>query len=210
MKNCCGTLLCVMLAVTAARAEVLSPITDATDDAIDTYHEGGPLLDLTRTAVSYSPDNLHFELDFATPIRPTSDAAPESLLGLIYLDLDQDPTTGAPPPHDHFSPPWTPVPIGAEFAIQIDDSDDPGFGRLVRFTEFDGRPIALEFSEQGVSGSIPLEILDGDDGVANFVAIVGTRFQPTDATDVLGVSRAVPEPTTLAGLALAALLVRRR
>ena len=60
----------------------------------DTFGFGTPQLDLESIGGTANNDNLNIRLDFFTPIAPPSSFLPESVVGYIDLDLDQDPATG--------------------------------------------------------------------------------------------------------------------
>jgi hypothetical protein len=189
-------------------AQVQSPVIDPKGDAIDPFGAGPPLLDIDAVDLRYDAAHLHFEMTFHTPISPGSRMQPDSLVGVLELDLDQTNETGDPPLQNSFSPPFPSLDIGVDAYLFLDDSGSPGLLPLVDKTGLLGE-IKADFGEMSVSGSIPLEIL-GDNGRVHYSGIIGTFNQPTDAMDAYGISVMVPEPASLLLLTASALLLGRR
>lgn len=183
-----------------------SPVIDPLGDVADLGF-GGPLTDLASIHLWHTATDLHFELSFHTPIAPMSAGAPESLFGYTELDVDRNPSTGFAPFQNAYGV-FDVVSFGTDFAINHNDAGHPG--RFEIIDVFNG-PVGLvdvAFTAFGVSGAIPLSWLGASDGVVDFVTIVGTPMQPTDATNWVGTS--VPAPGAAVALLGAAALGGRR
>jgi hypothetical protein len=188
----------------AAAAIAPSPIQDAQGDALDAFDAGPPLLDIDALDLRFDAAALHFSMTFFTEIAPPSSGEPNGLVGVIELDLDQNSSTGRPPVQNMYSPPFASLGIGVDaLIVMFEEAASPGM-----FAVFDDQMASLGtvpamYTPTSVSGSVPLAML-GDDGIADFVAIIGTVPQPTDAMDAVGTSVPVPEPGAFALAALSA------
>lgn len=189
-----------------SRGENFSPVIDPLGDVADLGF-GGPLTDLESISVWYSATDLHFALSFYTPVAPTSAGLPESLFGYTEFDTDQDPTTGFAP-FQNFYGVFDVVDFGTDFAISHNDTNHPGRFEVVDVNSGPVGLVDVAFTQFGFSGAIPLAWLGMDEGVVDFVTIVGTPLQPTDATNVVGTS--VPAPGAAALLVLGASMASRR
>jgi hypothetical protein len=190
---------------------VNSPVVDPMGDAQDTFGAGPPLLDIDTISVSYNATDLMFSMTFHTPIAAPSEALPESMGGLFEMDLDLNSLTGAPPLQNAFSPPFAMLDIGADFILDLfSEAVHPGFVDL--FPIGPGVPalVPVTYTDFSVSATIPLSALNDDDGELFFTTIIGTFPQPTDATDVVGLSVPAPGAAMLLGFGALASTRRRR
>ena len=206
-------ILALMLAICAAPAIATADYVDDFGDAQDSFGVGGPLLDIDSLSIQFDSTTLYFDMLFHTPISPTSAIADNSVIGAIEFDTDQSDETGVPPLQNGFSPPFATLGgVGVDFLLILDDSASPGSYILAdsfqNFLEF----VPVSFTSNGFSGQIPLSSLGNDDGLINFTTTIGTIPQPTDATDSVATSTAIPEPTGTALILFAGVLgsVRRR
>jgi serralysin len=102
----------------------------------DTFGFGTPQLDLESIDGVANNDNLNIRLDFFTPIAPPSSFLPESVVGYIDLDLDQDPATGISSFQSGNAPPdQQGGPLGDEAFIDL-FSESSGLVNLVSTTDF--------------------------------------------------------------------------
>ena len=97
-----------------------------------------------------------------------------------------------------------------DFILTLDDSATPGSGALFDFGMNFLTSVAFDFGPNSLSGQIALSDLGGDDGLVNFTTTIGTGPQPTDATDSVGTSTAIPEPSAVGLIVSAGLLGMRR
>ena len=200
----------------AAAALVASPpamgnLIDAFGDAQDTFGAGPPLLDIDTMFMLYDASFLHFEMTFHTPISAPSFFQPDGVVGLLEFDTDQNAATGLPPIQNSFSPPFDFLIAGIDFVVALfTEIDHPGFVDVFDSNFRIVDTVRITYGPMSFSGSIPLASLGGDDGIMDFTTTIGTIPQPTDATDVVGTSKLIPAPATLALLGLAGLTMGRR
>ena len=196
-----------------APAMATADYVDGFGDAVDSFGAGGPILDIDSLSIQYDSTSLYFDLSFHTPISAPSAGSSDSVTGVIELDTDQSDETGIFPIQNGFSPPFAILnDVGVDFLIVLDDSATPGSGFLADANLNFINSVALTYGPNSVSGHLPLSDIGNDDGLLNFTTIIGTSPQPTDATDSVGTSTAIPEPasaTVFGAFAIAGLLRRR-
>ncbi len=205
------TTLTVLLAgTTLAQAQVVSPLVDPSGDAQDMFGQGDPLHDIDTVHVWYDDDNLYFLTTFYTEISAPYDNDPTTgVYGFLELDVDQDSATGTTEIfHNTF---FGPADMGAEFFLDFNftDGNHPNQVAVCDYNLPD--PIGLAevvYGTDYIEGVVPLNLLGGDDGLVHFAWIAGSGSQPTDGTDVYGIS--VPAPATLALLSLGFVTAPRR
>jgi len=185
------------------------PVFDAFGDAIDTFGEGAPLLDINMLQVTYDATDVEVTMTFYTTIAPASAELPESVTGLIEFDTDQDASTGVSPLQNEFSPPFAELSFGTEFGCDlVSEVWHPGFIDIVDAWTFDVvATVPISYTDTSLRFSVPLDAIN-DDGRLDFTSIIGTEFQPTDAMDVVGQS--VPGPSALALLSIAGAVAARK
>jgi hypothetical protein len=192
-----------------AHAGEPGPIFDPFGDAIDTFDEGSPLLDIDMLDVRFDATDLHVTMTFYTPIAPASAELPESIVGVVELDTDQNSATGQSPFQHDFAPPFADLDFGTEFICELfSEIAHPGYIDILNTSNFDlVATVPIHYTETSLQFSVPLHAID-DNGRLDFTSIIGTEFQPTDAMDVVGQS--VPAPSALALLAGGAAFGARR
>lgn len=147
----------------------------ATDPVGDTFGVLDPQIDITEVSVEYTATDLLVEFEFTTPITPADSGQPNALFGGFDLDLDQDPMTGIPPLADFFCPLTSGlgsegfVDFGSVVGSTIDVVTDMSMGTGT-----------VNFTPRGVRVTVPLSVLNGDDGMLDIVAVLGTGPEPTD------------------------------
>ena len=211
----------LLLLTTLAPSMLSAQYVDAVGDSQDLMGLGGALHDIDTVNVHFDSSNLFFEVLFLTPISAPSTGNADAVIGVIELDTDQLVTTGIPAIQNMFSPEFGNINgVGTDFLLLLDDSMSPGQGSLLDSGEFLD-PISslisfvpLVYGPNSISGQLPLSDLGNDDGLVNFTTIVGTNFQPTDASEGVTTSTAVPEPSNglllLSAIAPAFLTRRKR
>jgi hypothetical protein len=196
------------------------------DPAGDVFGAGPVRPDIISTDASFNSFNLTFTVMFGGNISPASAFAPDSILGFIDVDTDQNPLTGAAPWINAFIPalvPGPPVSLGDEYFVDLgSEMLHAGFVDIVdALTSNTAGTVPIAFSATSFSIDIPLSVLGNDDGLLNYAVLIGTFNEPTDRapngdTPLVSVDPpSVPEPGTLslAGIALGSLLLaakRRR
>ncbi len=184
-----------------AEGTVLSPVMDPEGDAMAVLGAAPPLLDIDTLDVRYSATDLNFSMTFFNSILPPSSGSLDALVGVIEFDVDQDMLTGIPSLQNAFSPPFAMLGSGIEYVIDLfSEVAQPGF---VNITDMNGLlqgTIPVTYTDNSISGAIPLSLLGNDDGLVDFAGVIGTVTQPTDAMEVVGTSIAVPEPGSFAML----------
>lgn len=116
-------------------------------------------------------------LDF-TPSTPMSD-----VVGYVFFDTDQDPSTGLPPSDLAGKPTQD---IGVDYFADLFSIHDPNpVVYIVDASTFEGIPVPVTIEGQTVSFDVPLEAVGGDDGTIDTAMVLGNFDQPTDwAPDV--------------------------
>lgn len=173
-----------------------SPIVDPLGDATGVLGGPPPFLDIDTIDVTYDPlgRNLFFSMTFHTPIAPFSAGRPESLIGILEFDIDQNAATGQAPIQNQFSPPFASLRTGVDVIVILAD-ERQALLEVIDLNRGTVGEVKAIFGPMSLAGSLPFEWIRNDDGIVDFTAAVGTLVQPTDAMDVVGYS--VPEPSTL-------------
>ncbi len=207
-----GAICGMAAAALVASSPAMGQLVDAFGDAQDTFGAGPPLLDIDAMFMLFDASFLHFEMTFHTPISAPSFFQPDGVVGLLEFDTDQNAATGLPPSQNFFSPPFDFLVAGIDFVVVLfSEIDHPGFVDVADTSTMKVvDTVAITYGPMSFSGSIPLASLGGDDGILDFTTLIGTFPQPTDATDVVGKSKLIPAPATLALLGLAGLTMGRR
>jgi hypothetical protein len=187
------------------------PILDPPGDAAPS---AGSFFDIESVDLVSDGVNLTFTLTVfpgpATPPLPPSSGDPLALAGAVEFHVDQDAATGDVAYQDLLRPSigHPPSGLGVEFAADLfSEAVNPGFidivaptiGGLVVGT------IPITYMPLGLTCTVPLALLGGDDGVLSYGVIIGDVVGPIDAAPG---TQVVPEPSTiwLLGLGLASWL----
>ena len=108
----------------------------------------------------------------------TADTPMSDPVGYVFLDTDQDPTTGVPA--EDFSGLPT-QDVGMEYFVDlfaIHEPDPVVF--IVNVETFDAVAVPATIDGQSVLFDIPLDAIGGDDGNINTAMVLGDFFQPMD------------------------------
>ena len=142
-------------------------IDDPDDDAIDSP-------EITSVLGGSDSVEMSLQLDFAEP--------PGELGGYVFLDVDQDPTTGLPADALFGLPTQD---VGMEVFADVFEALD-GTVLLVDALSFELiAEVPAEVDGSSVRFDVPLELLGDDDGALNVAMALGNFFEPTDwAPDV--------------------------
>ncbi len=206
-----GAICGMAAAALVASSPAMGNLIDAFGDAQDVFGAGRPLLDIDTMFMLYDASFLHFEMTFHTPISAPSLGQPDGVVGFLEFDTDQNAATGLPPLQNFFSPPFEFLIAGLDFLVALgSEARHPGFVDVFDSNFILVDTVSITYGPMSFSGSIPLASLGGDDGILDFTTTIGTFDQPTDATDVVGKSKLIPAPATLALLGLAGLTMGRR
>jgi hypothetical protein len=189
-----GVGLSFLLSASPAAADLI------TDPTGDTFGVGSPQLDIVSFSGERTSTAFVFKVNFLGPISPASAFAPNSVVGFIDLDTDQNPATGATPFINIFGPP-PPINLGDEFFIDIgSESFHPGLVDVVNaLTNIPTGQAPISFTSNGFTISVPFGLLPGANTSINFGVIVGTFNEPTDRAPngSTPATTTVPEPTSL-------------
>ena len=202
----------------------------------DTFGFGPVQLDIINVQGDYSAGTVTITVTYSGLIAPPSAGAPNSVIGFIDLDTDQNPATGGnlsfggPVPGGNswinlflgLVPPPT-IALGDEFYVDLlTETLHAGFVDIIRTSDdANNGTVPIVFAGASFSLSIPFAVLGGDDGIINYGVLTGTFAEPTDRapngdapfTTTLSTAP-VPEPASLAiwsvGLVAAGLARLRR
>ena len=108
----------------------------------------------------------------------TGDTPMGEVGGYVFLDVDQDPSTGLPAEAIFGLPTQD---VGMEYFVDIFGIHDPEpVVYIVNVETFEAFAAPASIDGQRVTFDIPLETIGGDDGYINTAMVVGDFFQPTD------------------------------
>ena len=133
----------------------------------------GGAIDLVAVRAGADSEEITMELVYA------SDADAQEAVGLVFLDVDQDPDTGEPPEFFSGDPAQD---VGLEYVVDFFFAHEPD--PVVLIVDALTFEIVAE-TEARVEGDtlgfdVPLEAIGGDDGFVNTALVTGDFFQPTD------------------------------
>ncbi len=142
----------------------------------DPIGDANGAVDIGSVSGGSDGNEISMQIDFSesTPMNQA--------VGVLYLDTDQNPSTGLPP-EAFFGLPTQDV--GMEYFIDLFSAPD-GFGYLIDTNtfEFVGE-IAVETIGQSYRFDVPLGLLGGDDGFIDVDMVMGDFDQPSDwAADI--------------------------
>lgn len=179
----------LLIPVVAAAQPTSSPVTDGQGDAFDIFGFGPPFHDIDTIDVTFSATHVHFLATFHTTIAPPSAFAFNSVYGALDLDTDENGSTGLAALQNGFSPPLPSVGIGVDYYVDIGSEEfHPGFVDVISSAFVITAIVPVVFTSDTIAVDVPLSALGGDDGSMRFALLAGSFFQPTDASNGVGVS----------------------
>jgi hypothetical protein len=155
---------------------------DAPNDTLaNALRNPAPAIDLVSMTGRYSPGWLTLTLRFRQPVVSQVPLLANSLHALIQLDLDETSSTGIAPSVNAAGGSAT---QGVDATISTDA--DATTALLLRGNVSTGR-VGVQYLGDSVVISVPLALLDNDDGNMTITATVGTRDRATDIAPNSGV-----------------------
>lgn len=152
------------------------------DPVPDTFGVGP---DLREVSAASDSANLTVTLVFNGPVSPPDGAEPNPLAGMIDIDLDQDPATGAFLPFDGLLSPAERAGIGPEFRVNLDTYNSAAHSAAIEeaaSSVYVGEAPVL-FNGNVVTVTVPLVLMGGDDGRVNIAVLVRAPIEPV-ASDI--------------------------
>lgn len=146
-------------------------------------------------------------LDFYDEVAAPSAFSPQSVVGYLDIDLDQDPTTGVQSNISRLHPNGASG-LGVEFYVDLfSERFSPGYAEILDALTAEVVGLAtVAYGPKRVTVDIPLSALRGD-GVFNYGVIIGDYL---DMSDIASPRTMVPEPSGVAVASAACLLAARR
>lgn len=145
------------------------------DDPVgDTFGSGKVQNDIVEFSAAYDANNLYLGMAFADPISPPGSGQPNELAGFVgEFDIDQDPGTGIPGGNVSIFCPQS-VNFGVDYFL--------GCGTCFIYNEnyVPLVPIEGTYGADRADYVIPLSAIEGDDGILDTAAVIGTPSEPTD------------------------------
>ncbi len=143
--------VCTLVATTTATAD--------SDPLGDTSNQGtGVQLDIVLIDAVPSATDLVISVEFAQPVLPPSADAPNSVFATIYIDSDENPSTG--------------FAGGAEFQVETgSELIHPGKALVANERSPEIGTAPTSFSSNRFEVRVPLSLIN-DDGAVNYLVIV--------------------------------------
>ena len=157
----------------------------------DPQGDTAPQHDIGLLDLAVVQDELLIRVEFSDEITPTDAGGPNSVGGFIELDVDQDEDTGdtGGPVRDFC--PQDPN-LGAEYVVNLFLYDSvSGTAPLEPSNEGPAEEVQVSFEPRALTVTVPLTLLEGDDGTVSVAVVVGTSLTgaPSDcAPDGSGAS----------------------
>lgn len=167
-----GTIVVLPPAVQASRT-----VADPLDD---TFHTGGLQWDLTALTVSRDTGGITILLDFSSDVVSPTSGDSSAIVGVVDLDVDQDPATGALSLVDEIRTDSGRTGMGVDAEIVLFSyAPDSSVVVIGPHATVGGR-VKPVFQGHRISIRLPRAMLDNDDGNVNAAAIIGRLGRPTD------------------------------
>ena len=173
-----------------------SPVDDPEGDAFDVFGCGAPLHDIGTVEAAFDGVQLNVSIQFFTTIAAPSSGSPNVVFAAFEIDIDQNPATGIAPLQNCFAPPFANLTMGDDYIVDLfNEASHPGMIDILEVSTLSiAGTVPVVYTTDSISFSIPLDILGGDDGLADFTFICGTFCQPTDAQQVVGITVSEGDP----------------
>lgn len=150
------------------------------DPAGDTVGEEEVQIDITEVTAYQTSEGVTIIVRFAEPVRPPGEKAPNSVVGFIDLDLDQNPATGYTSAIDYYT--GVTSGLGLEGAVSMWEHS-PATNSVPIYGTGDVSIAGgtMVFLQDGHTVRFNLNLRQlNPDGLLNFAIIVGTWAEPTD------------------------------
>ncbi|MDA8431750.1 MAG: IPTL-CTERM sorting domain-containing protein [Nitrospiraceae bacterium] len=169
---------------TQAALKVPAALKDAITDPIgDTFGAGAVQPDITSFSASFTGSALVISITLSNAIDPTN------FVGLVDLDTDQNPATGATPTVDLYSP-YTSQ-LGDEYLLSFDAANAQA--SLSRTSDATMTAVPSSVSGGTITFTVPASDI-GSPRAVNLATVVGTQPEPTDAAPNGGFITASAQP----------------
>jgi Ca2+-binding RTX toxin-like protein len=148
----------------------------------DTFGYSSQQLDLKSVNGAVDKSNLTLTFNFFNSISPASYYQDNSVTGTIYLDLDQDASTGTPLYSREFLPKQeAEISLGYEVSLDLySESYQPGLVSLFDENYLTIGQVPISYEENSFQIEIPLALLE-DDGAVDYSATVGGNYDLSDS-----------------------------
>lgn len=155
-----------------------------------------PAHDIRTTSTRYAPGWLIMTFRFGGTVVHASESAVNSLFGYLELDVDENPATGEIPLSNVFG---ANAQIGVDVAVLLFGPETSTVPVFTTFNVIDGEIglVPVKFDGDSVTVYLPLEKLNGDDGMLEAVMAYGTLDRPTDVAPNDGAFLARPADGTI-------------
>lgn len=180
MKSISLKTFIICLFVSGFLLTVTSPLLYAKivqDLANDTFSANAVKIDILSIDVESDSQYLYMTCTFASPVFETDTGDPFDLFGYIDLDVDQDATTGTTALSDFYNGSSE---IGMDYYLELMPDAQPGIIALKNSNAKFIDDIPIVFNENSFIVTIPLNVLDNDDGFVNYTAFFGDAGGPDD------------------------------
>lgn len=192
--------------LTCAALPAGTPGTSESDPVADTLPNPSgstrPAHDIRTVSTRYAPGWLIMTFRFGGTVVHASESAVNSLFGYLELDVDENPATGEIPFSNVFG---ANAQIGVDVAVLLFGPEASPVPVFTTFNVIDGEVgfVPVKFGGDSVTVYLPLEKLNGDDGLLQAVMVYGTLDRPTDVAPNDGAFLARPAEGTIVAAARA-------
>jgi hypothetical protein len=159
----------------------------------DTFGTNTVKIDILSVDIEFDSKYLFITCNFASKIFDSNTGDPFALFGYIDLDIDQNSKTGATALSDYYNGSSE---IGMDYYLEFMPDATPGFVALKDSNaKFIGN-VGVVFNETFFIVTIPLKLIDNDDGYIDYTAFFGDAGGPDDVIPNRGfaTNKAVPNP----------------
>ncbi len=151
---------------------VVGTASDATGDAFGLM---APNLDVSSLSANISGSNMVIRMDFSTPISSPEAGNPDSVIGFIEIDTDQDSATGDISQFDNFCP--QPTDLGVEFTINLGAVNAGMVDIFDTNSTVGSAPIT--YTSNSFRIDLPMALI-GNPSNVHMASVIGTQPEPTD------------------------------
>jgi len=149
------------------------------DPQDDTFGTNAVKIDILSTDVQFDSNYLYFGCTLASPVFEADTGNPSDLYGYIDLDVDQDPSTGTTALSDYYNGSSK---IGMDYYLELMPDSTPGYVALKDSNAKLVGNVEIVFNGNSFAVTIPLNMINNDDGYIDYTAFVGDAGGPDDVT----------------------------